>query len=95
MLRQTSAHAANEVNIIQTIRFQSEINTAYRYMSIAAFRDILDKTAHDTSDSLAIYTQDLAVMDTVCVIKANIYAISSDTHQLQFIKLHHFKQERF
>ena len=27
--------------------------------------------------------------------KAKIYAISSDTHQLQFIKLHHFKQERF
>ncbi len=24
------------------------------------------------------------------VKKANIYAISSDTHQLQFIKLHHF-----
>ena len=29
------------------------------------------------------------------VIKAKIYAISSDTYQLQFIKLHHFKQERF
>ena len=27
--------------------------------------------------------------------KAKIYEISSDTHQLQFIKLHHFKQERF
>ena len=29
------------------------------------------------------------------LLKANIYAISSDTHQLQFIKMHHFKQERF
>ena len=29
------------------------------------------------------------------LLKANIYAISSDTHQLQFIKLHHFKLERF
>ena len=29
------------------------------------------------------------------VIKAKHYAISSDTHQLQFIKLHHFKLERF
>ena len=28
-------------------------------------------------------------------IKANINAISSDTHQLQFIKLHHFKRERY
>ena len=30
-------------------------------------------------------------------IKAKIlmYAISSDTHQLQFMKLHHFKLERF
>ena len=28
-------------------------------------------------------------------VKANIYAIASDTDQLQFIKLHHFKQERF
>ena len=28
-------------------------------------------------------------------LKAKLYAISSDTHQLQFIKLHHFKQERF
>ena len=27
--------------------------------------------------------------------KAKIYQISSDTHQLQFIKLHHVKQERF
>ena len=27
--------------------------------------------------------------------KAKNYTISSDTHQLQFIKLHHFKQERF
>ena len=27
--------------------------------------------------------------------KSTIYAISSDTHQLQFIKLHCFKQERF
>ncbi len=27
--------------------------------------------------------------------KAKIYAISSDLHQLQFIKLNHFKQEIF
>ena len=27
-------------------------------------------------------------------IRAKIYAISSDAHQLQFIKLHHFKHER-
>ena len=27
--------------------------------------------------------------------KAKIWAISSDTHQLQLIKLHHFKLERF
>ena len=27
--------------------------------------------------------------------KAKNYAISSDTHQLESIKLHHFKQERF
>ena len=26
-------------------------------------------------------------------MKAKMYAISSDTHQLQFIKLHHFKQD--
>ena len=29
------------------------------------------------------------------VIKAKMYTISSDTHQLQLIRLHHFKQERF
>ena len=29
------------------------------------------------------------------LFKAKIYEISSDTHQLQFIKMHHFKQERF
>ena len=29
------------------------------------------------------------------IIKANILEISSDTHQLQLIKLHHFKLERF
>ena len=28
-------------------------------------------------------------------LKAKNYAISSDTHQLQLIKLHHFKQDRF
>ena len=28
-------------------------------------------------------------------VKAKIYAISSDTHQLQLTKLHHFKLERF
>ena len=28
-------------------------------------------------------------------LKPKIYAISSDTHQLQCIKLHHFKLERF
>ena len=28
-------------------------------------------------------------------LKAKTYAISSDTHQLQLIKLHHFKLERF
>ena len=27
-------------------------------------------------------------------VKAKMYAISSDTHQLQFLKLHHFKLER-
>ena len=26
--------------------------------------------------------------------KANIYAISSDAHRLEFLKLHHFKLER-
>ena len=28
-------------------------------------------------------------------VKGNIYAISSDTQQLQFLKLRHFKLERF
>ena len=28
-------------------------------------------------------------------VKAIVYAISSDTHQLQLIKLHHFKLEIF
>ena len=39
-----------------------------------------------------MYADDKTLLSTV---KANIYAISSDTHQLQFIELHHFKQERF
>ena len=29
------------------------------------------------------------------MVKASIWAISSDTHKLQFIKLHHFKLEIF
>ena len=33
-------------------------------------------------------------MDVQC-LKAKMNAISSDTHQLQFIKLHHFKLEIF
>ena len=32
---------------------------------------------------------------SLSIFKGNIYAISSDTHQLQLIKLHHFNQERF
>ena len=35
------------------------------------------------------------VFDWLCGIKAKMYAISSDTHQLRLIKLHHFKLERF
>ena len=35
------------------------------------------------------------VVSYVTAFKAKMYEISSDTHQLQFIKLHHFKQERF
>ena len=35
------------------------------------------------------------IFDSWISLKAKIYAISSDTHQLQFIKLHHFKQEIF
>ena len=31
--------------------------------------------------------------EEICLVKAKIYAISSDTHQLEFIKLHHFKLE--
>ena len=31
----------------------------------------------------------------VHTVKAEMYAKSSDTHKLQFIKLHHFKLERF
>ena len=38
--------------------------------------------------------EDFAESD-IRLLQAKIYAISSDTHQLQFIKLQHFKQERF
>ena len=44
-----------------------------------------------TLDATQSCLQDNIILLTI----ANIYAISSDTHQLQFIKLHHFKQERF
>ena len=30
---------------------------------------------------------------TISFLKAKMYAISSDTHKLQFLKLHHFKLE--
>ncbi len=33
--------------------------------------------------------------NTLDDIKAKLWAISSDTHKLQLIKLHHFKLERF
>ena len=35
-----------------------------------------------------------AALAFTLLYKAKMYAISSNTHQLQFIKLHHFKQER-
>ena len=31
----------------------------------------------------------------IAILGAKMYTISSHTHQLQFIKLHHFKLERF
>ena len=33
------------------------------------------------------------MVDFLSKCKAKMYAISSDTHQLQFLKLHHFKLE--
>ena len=33
--------------------------------------------------------------DWLLLLKAKIYAISSDTHQLQLIELHHFKLDIF
>ena len=42
-----------------------------------------------------LYIYDEAHCMPNVVLKEKMYAISSDTHQLQFIKLHHFKQERF
>ncbi len=32
-------------------------------------------------------------IDKAMIVKAKMYAISSDTHRLQFLKLHHFKLE--
>ena len=43
--------------------------------------------------SICIYNSVLTCRQHI--IKATLYAISSDTHQLQLIKLHHFKLERF
>ena len=43
--------------------------------------------------SMALIWQHVEKMFSI--VKANIYAISSDTNQLQFIKLHHFKLEIF
>ena len=38
---------------------------------------------------------EIANMFYLAELKAKMNAISSDSHQSQFIKLHHFKQERF
>ena len=54
------------------------------------FETIFDAIADNSSCS-----EQGETIDTSMYFKANIYAISSDTHQLQFIKLHHFKLERF
>ena len=49
----------------------------------------------ETGSLPGVCTNDYDVWNRNLNIKANIYAISSDTHQLQFIKLHNFKHERF
>ena len=38
---------------------------------------------------------DVCILVSINKFKATIWAISSDIHHLQFIKLHHFKLERF
>ena len=47
-------------------------------------------------DSLPLMKKVPLYYSCACVlVKAKMDAISSDTHQLQLIKLHHFKLERF
>ena len=54
-----------------------------------------------TFDSTCIMANDIGIVYNLhnklwfLYIKAKMYAISSDTHQLHCIKLHHFKLERF
>ena len=51
-------------------------------------------TAQEPGQSINVTSVMMFIYHEI-VFNAKIYAISSDTQQLQFIKLHHFKQERF
>ena len=48
-----------------------------------------------SSLSLVLWVHLMICHMGVQLLKAKIWTVSSDTYQLQFIKLHHFKLERF
>ena len=52
-------------------------------------------TKHIIESSYGAVTKQIMESFIHMILKQKKYAISSDTHQLQFIKLHHFKQKRF
>ena len=81
-------------------RFLPSLNKAYTYITHAqgwGGKCGNSTTLKKTTPALAVGFQCSygTTIDLLYNIKAKMYAISSDTNQLQFIKLHHFKLEIF
>ena len=73
LARAEPAHAGNEVNFIQTI---SNVKLIPHGGILLLFVICWTKLSiYDSSDSLDIYTPDLAVMNTVCVINVYTYLV--------------------
>ena len=72
--------------------------TRVLYIVLSSQKELVDNVKIQESLGSSDHNQlhfNINIKSDKTKVKAKIFAISSDTHQLQFIKLHHFKQERF
>ena len=78
-----------------TYRFMGVIPRQITQGPTCTVSDVSEKMSKNTSMCSNDTNNIIDADHLILVFKAKIEEISSDTHQLQLIKLHHFKLERF